>query len=183
MATLFLALAAGCAPGPIGAEFGSDFNPIPAGGSFAMDSAYIAPGDGVGGLISQSLGVVDPDGAPANGIQVEILSSWGGAYLVPEGAVHILTDYEDSCAGSDTESCNAWFDVEGQRFIEFGGGFEEVADFRPTYMSGVTDNRGQLTFYMFVDSAPLDSDGAATAFTVYVDIGVKNEIVEFSFTE
>jgi hypothetical protein len=181
MFALILAFATGCAPPPIAAEYLSTLV-VPEGGSFTMDSAYTTPGDGIGLLVENSVMVLDPDDLPSPGIQVDVVSGWSGAYVIPEGAVRVVADYQVGCEGSDDESCQAFFDAGNQQYVEFAGEYDEVEDFRPTYMSDTTDNRGFMTFYTFIDSVPTsEEDGTPESITVYVSIGVDDGTVTYSF--
>lgn len=172
---LLLALT-GCSPGPLIAPFESSVG-VPEDVEFSYDQGYVNPGDGVGGLFFGRANVTGPDGLPLNGVKVEVMSGWTGAYLIPEGAVTIIDDYEEACVGTGADDpCHAYFDVEGQTYVEFAGDFEDIGDFRPTYMSGATDEHGNLPIYVFVDSIPITSDGEGAPIPIYVDI-----LVDFAF--
>ena len=176
-----LLLTIGCAPGPIGAEAGSTItiNETFEDGIY-MEAEYAVPGDGIGLLLLQEAVVVDPEGLAANGIQVEVISGFSGAYVVAEGAVKLITDYEANCDLSE-EDCAAWFDVQNEQYVEFSGEYETVGDFRPGYMSGVTNARGVMPFYVFIDSQPLDADFEPLPISVYASIGVATASLSYEF--
>lgn len=179
------ALLTGCAPGPIAAPYGSSLQ-MPTDIEFGMDAAYEAAGDLTGGLFYAYIGVLGPDGLPLNGIQVEVTSGWTGAYLIAEKAVRVVDDYETDCQqGMDDGSldpadpCYAWFDTEGEEFVEFSGDYTELGGFGPTYMSAPSDNRGLLPIYVFVDSVAY-SDGAALNIPIFASIGVETQSFQLS---
>lgn len=175
---LLLAALTGCAPGPIAAPYGSSLV-MPSDVDFSFDQAYSDSGDLTGGLFYTYIGVMGPDGLPLNGIQVEITSGWTGAYLIAERAVRVVDDYEQDCTTNPPDDpedpCYAWFDVEGQEFVEFAGDYAELGGFGPTYMSATTDNRGLLPVYVFIDSVPVDSDGEAVSVPIFASIGIETE--------
>ncbi len=167
---------AGCAPGPIAAPYGSQLV-MPEDISFAVDSSWTTPGDQVGGLFYTYIGVLGPDGEPLNDIQIEVTSGWTGAYLIAEQAVRVVDGYETNCATNPptdpTDPCYAWFDVEGQQYIEFSGDYAELGGFQPTYMSAATDNRGILPVYVFVDSVGVDSSDSPVNIPIFASIGTE----------
>lgn len=180
-------LLVGCAPGPIAAPYGSSLV-MPDDIEFGFDNAYSAAGDLTGGLFYTYIGVLGPDdgtafgGEPLNGIQVEITSGWTGAYLIAEKAVRVVSDYEDVCRSGiedgslePDDPCYAWFDTEGQEFVEFAGDYSELGGFGPTYMSAPTDNRGILPLYVFVDSVSTDSTGEAVNIPIFASIGTETQ--------
>jgi hypothetical protein len=173
MTALLLALA-GCAPGPLDAPWGSTIE-VPGDVVFSMDAGLVSPGDGYGHMFIADFYVHGPDynqrDVPWNGIKVEILSGWTGAYVVPEEAVTIVTSYEEACAGAPVDdACHVYFDDENEYWVEFAGDYEDLGDFRPTYYSGATDNHGRLRTYVFVDSVPLDGNGSPVAIPMYASI-------------
>ncbi len=178
----FAALLAGCAPGPIAAPYGSSLV-MPEDIEFGDDMAYAQAGDLTGGLFYTYIGVLGPDGLPLNGIQVEITSGWTGAYLIAEKAVRVVDTYEQDCnplPEDTTDPCYAWFDTEGQEFVEFAGDYTELGGFGPTYMSAPTDNRGLLPVYVFVDSIALDSTGEAVNIPIFASIGLETQSFQLS---
>lgn len=168
---LLLALI-GCSSEPVTAPFGSSVG-VPDDIEFSFDNAYVAAGDGVGSMFFGRVNVVDPNGYPLNNVRVEVFSGWTGAYLIPEGAVTIIDDYETDCVGTgEDDPCHAYFDVEGEQYVEFSGDYEDIGDFRPTFMSAPTDEHGNLMVYVFVDTVPITSDGEGAPIPIYVDIAV-----------
>ena len=170
MTQLLVLLLAGCNPGPINAPYGYSLN-LPVDLTFGMDAGFVAPGDGIGMLAMGDVGVWDADGYPANGIKVEILSGWYGAYIIPEEAVTILTSFEEGCATAATDDiCHAYFDPENGTYVEFTGNYESINEFHPNYYSGATDHNGVLRFYVLVDSVPIDQDGSPVSVPIYITI-------------
>jgi hypothetical protein len=188
-ALLLLALAA-CDAGPIGAPYGAKVV-VPESPTYSLDSAYADPGDGAGQLYFGTIMVLAPPSyangsdVPLSGVRINLVSNFTGAYLIPEGAVKIVNDLDESCdnGASTDEACAAWYDTEGERYFEFSGEYEEVGDIRPGYLQAVTDNRGLLNFYVFIDSAPTDDEGGQMPFSVYVDIGVDSDSITFEPSE
>jgi hypothetical protein len=187
MLSLSLLTLVACVTEPVGAPYGAQVV-VPDSPTYALEAAYATAGDGAGQLYFGTIMVLGPaqfgGGAtdvPLNNIRVNLVSNWTGAYLVPEGAVKSVNDLDEACEGgaSTDESCAAWYDTEGERYFELSGEYEAVDDIRPTYLQAVTDNRGLLNFYVFVDSAPSDSDGTSMPFSVYVDIGVDSDSITF----
>lgn len=184
LALVGASLLVGCAPGPIAAPYGSSLV-MPEDIEFGFDNAYSTAGDLTGGLFFTYIGVLGPDdgsafaGEPLNGIQVEITSGWTGAYLIAEKAVRVVDDYEAACTENPPDDpedpCYAWFDTEGQEFIEFAGDYSELGGFGPTYMSAPTDNRGILPLYIFVDSVSTDSTGEVVNIPIFASIGTETQ--------
>lgn len=176
-----LLLTLACAPGPLGAEYGSEVTLLdPTLDHIYVGAEYAVPGDGIGLLLFQEAMVVDPEGLASNGVQVEIISGWSGAYVVSEGAVKLMTDFEADCDPTEL-ACAVWFDVQGEQYVEFAGEYESVEEFRPTYMSGVTNARGLMPFYVFIDSVPFDEELAPTAISLYASIGVSTASLSYEF--
>lgn len=174
MNVLLLLALAGCAPGPLDAPFGSSLT-VPGDLEFSMDAGLVVPGDGYGHLFITDFYVTGEDAngftAPLNGIRVELLSGWTGAYVIPEEAVTIVTSYEEACATApEDDACHIYFDDENDFWVEFAGDYEDIGDFRPTYFAGPTDNNGRLRAYMFIDSVPLGGDGTPVAINVFASI-------------
>lgn len=184
MSFLLVLTIIGCGGGPYAAPYGAEVLGPEGDLSLSYDAGYAVPGDGYGALLRAAAFVHDPSDTlhgdlPLNDIKVEVTSGWTGAYLLPEAAVLVVDDYEQECDTSgatadETDPCHAWFDAEGEQYIEFGGDYTELGDFRPTYLSAPTDNRGILNFYVFVDSAPLDTNGVPVDIPVFIDIGVSS---------
>lgn len=181
MNALMWMVLAGCS-GPYSAPMDADFSYYPADMQVLLTPNE--PFDGFGVLKKLALQVVGPDhrndaagtSLPLSNVEVEIISSFDAAYLVPEGAVLTYTDFEEACgAGAGSEGCSAWFDTESQSYVMFAGidslsdlsGSSTPPGFGPTYMSGVTDERGILDFYLFVDALP----EAGESFDIYMSIG------------
>jgi hypothetical protein len=184
----FLALHAllACSSAPVGAPYGAELV-VPDSPTYSLEAAYATAGDGAGQLYYGTVMVLAPPSynngtaLPIQGIRVDLLSGWTGAYLVPEGVVKVVNDLDEACEGgaSEDEACEAWYDTDGERYFELSGEYEDVDDIRPNFMQSVTNNRGMLNFYVFVDSSPTDDEGASMPFSVYVDIGVDSDSITF----
>lgn len=191
MTALLLLSLLGCSAGPIGAPYGSTLDLTNLDNVyFALDAGLLEPSDQRGALIKLEALVTVPgsysDPVPGNGIRVEVSSGWSEAYLLPESAVRVVDDFEVECdesgASSDPEDpCYAWFDNNNEVWVEFGGDYTDLENFRPTYFQGVTDARGTMGFYVFIDSVPVDADGEPVDFSVYGTINVDDDSVTFSF--
>ncbi len=170
-----------CANEPIGAEYGSQVI-VPQDVEYSMDAALNIPEDRAGMLSYGYISVVDPVGDPVPGVRVELISGWSGAYIIPDGAVRIVNDLDEACdAGASTdEECLAWYDTEGERYFEWSGEYEDVNTIRPNYVQTVTNNRGLVPFFVFLNSAPVDGEGAPQPFAVFASIAVDTD--SFSFT-
>lgn len=180
--TLLLAPLLACsAPGPIGAEYGSQII-VPTDVDYVLDDGLATPDDQAGMLSYGYVTVLNPEGDPAPGIRVELISGWTGAYLIPAGAVRIVNDLDEACDGgsSPSEACQAWYDSAGDRYFEWSGEFEDVDSIRPNYVQAVTDNRGLVPFYVFVNSAPLGDEGDPQSFSVFASIGVDTDSFTFN---
>lgn len=177
-----LTLATACAPGPLAAPSGYTVEVPSEVQGFILDAAYISPGDGVGLLVLENALVLDEEGIPANGIRVEVVSGWSGAYVISESAVKIVSDLQEECDADPTvEGCEVWYDANGDQHVEFSGEYLNVDDFRPTYLAGVSDNNGQMPFYVFIDSVPIDENGEPLAIPMYASIGVSVATFDYEF--
>jgi hypothetical protein len=186
--SLFVLFAIGCAAGPYGAPAGSTIQVSAANfdtEGYVFDGAYNDPDDGIGLLIREFAIVTLPATenypyeTPGNDIRVEITSGWSAAYVLPATAIETVTTYSDGCEGDRSEECAAWFDIGTESYVEFSGEYKDLGGLRPTYMSGGTDNRGILDFYVFIDSVPVDDEGEVITIPLYASIGV--DIVSWSY--
>ena len=119
---------------------------------------------------------------PLPNTRVEITSSFGGVYLIPQQAVEVvsypslpggITSQEDVKASCTDENGNyamnedwcAWYwDTESQTFYQFAGTYADAYDydtadgfywFAPTHMVAETDSRGLVRAYMLIDVMPV----------------------------
>lgn len=183
-----LALSVGCASGPYDAPVGAELTYM--NGSeqgFVFDVNYNDPEDNIGLLIREQVMVTNQvaevsSGAtrelPLNNILVELTSGWSAAYIIPTTAV-VMGHEDASCVGES--DCNEWFDMGDGRYIEFTGEYGDLATMRPTYMSGGTNGRGLLEFYVFIDSIPYDDDGEVIPIPLYASIGVDTASWSYNF--
>ncbi len=180
MTLLLLPLVIGCDPGPLGAPDGSSIV-VSASDGLIFDLAYNTPNDGIGMLVAERAIVFDPDGSPLNGIFTEITSGWNNAYLLPAGAVLYVDDAEAGCEGDASDECAVWFDSATERYVEFASEYEDLGSMKPTYMSDATDNRGILSFYVFIDSVPSDDTGEVIPIPFFANIGVAMDTWSYDF--
>jgi hypothetical protein len=182
-------LAVGCTPEPMGAPAGSELTLI-GEGIGVVETQQVVAADGMGILRTFQAYVEGPPDEndisyPLNNTQVEVLSTWYGAYVVAEGAVKMVDEFSDRCEELEAEGaveaeCAVWYNVDGEQYVEFAGEYQSADEFSPTYMSGVTDGRGVMSFYVFIDSVPFDENGEVLDFSVYGTIGVDDASVEMS---
>lgn len=182
---LLLALATGCDGGPYGAPYGA-YLEVPGDQGLIFDMAYSDPSDGIGLLALEQVRVVIDSEAndrtePLNDIVVEITSGWADTYVVPAGAVTMVDSFAEACEGDASPECGYWYDSDSEQFVEFAGEYEDLGGLRPTYMSGVTNERGVLEFYVFFDSIPVDEDGEVIPIPLYASIGVDTEPWSYDF--
>ncbi|MFZ5475345.1 MAG: hypothetical protein ACOZNI_01110 [Myxococcota bacterium] len=183
-------LALACTPGPMGAPLGSTVE-IHGEGLGVVDLSTMYTQDGVGLLKSFYAIVWGPEdtssdqSSPLPGVQVEILSTWIGAYVVAEGAVQEVDDFSDRCEEIDNADaeCAVWYSVNGERYVEFAGEYQNVDEFRPTYMAGVTDARGVMPFYLFIDALAFDDNDEPVDFQLYGTIGVAEDVFDLEWAQ
>ncbi len=199
ISTLFLA--AGCADGPYSAPAWASIV-VPDAITLGSSDAYLEQ-DNTGSLIIADVAVVDEEtGEPMNGIEVEVLTSWSGVYLLPEAAIKMVdypaapdgvSSWEDVSNLCDTDQdgyidadaedwCSWYWDLETGSFYQFGSDYADAEDYRPTYLISGTDNRGLLRFYVYVDSLPYEAGGEETASfgsaNIYASIRVSSDSFE-----
>jgi hypothetical protein len=121
---------------------------------------------------------------PLPNTRVEITSSFGGVYLIPQQAVEVVSypglpggissqeDVKAACTDANgdyamNEDWCAWYwDTESQTFYQFAGTYADAYEydtadgfywFAPTHMVAETDNRGLVRAYMLIDVMPVAS--------------------------
>jgi hypothetical protein len=138
-------------------------------------------------LIADILVYNEDDGFPMDNIQVEVMSNWYGAYLIPQWAVKQV-DYPEVPGDADCDSngdgiidsdapdeCTWVWDVETSTYVEFAVDIAE--GYQPTYLVAPTDHRGLLRVYVYIDSMPSTVDtGTGNETTSYSDISVSASI-------
>jgi hypothetical protein len=182
----------GCVEGGIEAPFSAKIV-APSDVTIAWDSSYNDVHDQVGVVVMGDLMVYDSEtDLPLEQIEVEMLSNWGGVYLIPAEAVQLVgypeasvdpTDQDairDACTDadgnfkSDPEWCAWYWDTETQQYYQIGGQYISTANnYSPNYFVGRTNNRGILEFYLYVDALPGGGEGYGAA-SVSASIGVDN---------
>jgi|GEM_PF-2005594 len=138
-------------------------------------------------LIADVLVYNEDDGLPMDNIQVEVMSNWHGAYLVPQWAVKQVDypgapNYDDCDADGDgaidadaPDECAWVWDIEASTYVEFAVDIAE--GYQPTYLVAPTDHRGLLRVYVYIDSMPtvVSSDGNAES-SSYGDVSISASI-------
>jgi hypothetical protein len=175
--------AVGCVNGPIDAPFGSTVE-VPEGVTVIWDDAYNGVGDDIGALTFFDVMVFDPEGFPLEGALVEVNSNSGGVYIIPAEAIRTVDapaapediaaacEDEDGNYTGDDDAC-AWnYDTVSGTYFQFGSGYADAEGYAPTYQRDVTDGRGILRVYGYIDALGVDSDGNWGAAQITVSIGV-----------
>lgn len=139
-------------------------------------------------LIVDVLVYNEDDGMPMDNIQVEVMSNWYGAYLIPQWAVKQVDypgapDYSDCDSDGDgmidadaPDECAWVWDVESSTYVEFAVDIAE--GYQPTYLVAPTDHRGLLRVYVYIDSMPatVDTSTGEESSTSYSDIAISASI-------
>ena len=171
-------------------------------------SSYNAQHDQLGQVLQGYLMVYDTEenNMPLESIEVEMLSGYGGVYMIPAEAVKLVgypeasvdpTDQaaiQDACTDengnfkSDPEWCAWYWDTETQQYYEISGQYVATSsNYSPNYFVGRTDGRGLLDYYIYVDAMPQYGDsGSETRFgsvQITVSIGVDTETFEIRTAE
>jgi len=131
----------------------------------AWNQAYNDTEDGIGALVLLDLLVYDSDsGDPMDNIRVEVMSLWGGIYLIPQTAVKIVpppselavsecdTDGDGAIDADAPDACSWNWDTSGDQYFELGSDFADA--YSPNLMYGATDEHGLLRVWVYVDSMP-----------------------------
>ncbi|MEE2749982.1 MAG: hypothetical protein VX519_01020 [Myxococcota bacterium] len=160
----------------------------------AWSYAYNELDDGIGALIILDFFVFDGNtGLPMDNIEVELLTNWGGAYLIPQTAVKIVPPPEelspeecdanvDGQIDEDAPDACSWnWDTSGNQYFEMATEFADA--YKPNYMLAGTDEHGVLRAWTYIDSLPVshgDADGnyEFDGFVVWASIGHMNADVE-----
>jgi len=137
---------------------------------------------------------------PLPNTRVEITSSYGGVYIIPQQAVEVvsypslpggITSQEDvkaACTDANgnyamNEDWCAWYwDTDSQTFYQFAGTYADAYEydtadgfywFAPTHMVAETDNRGLVRAYMLIDVMPVSTggEGAIEDVSILASIG------------
>ncbi len=153
----------------------------------AWSSAYNALEDGIGVLAPvDALVVSDVDGLPIPFVQLEIISGYGGVYLLPEAAIQEVDPPDPSAAGSncdpsaenyDVENC-PWYDEDSEIYFELSSSYDGY--YKPNYLLMSTDNRGLGRLWLYIDALPETDEGAFSDVTVSVSTGYDTEGVLIS---
>lgn len=130
--------------------------------------------------------------------QVEITSSYGGVYLIPQEAVGMVnppgvpdgissaSDVEAACSDENgdfalNEDWCAWYwDSENATFYQFNGTYADLFEedeegntyfYAPTYMVTQTNNSGLVRIYALVDSMPQE-EAAEDETAAFQDVSI-----------
>ena len=106
-----------------------------------------------------------------NNIEVQIVTAWLGAYLLPEEAVPEVTEFAEACEDDFTDDCKIFFGKNGESYAELSAVYNYLDDMRPNVMLGATNSRGILPYYIFFDSLPSAGGGFDVQFSIGVDNG------------
>ena len=149
--------------------------------SWDVTQAYNAIDVGYGLMLLFSFAVRDAENYdfPVNNVQVEVLSSFPGAYLLPQAAIQADTSVPDGCAQGfyPPDECALWFGDQGTEFSEIADGYVDIDHYHPTYMATTTDRRGLGYAGLFIDTG-LDDGGS---FELYFSVGVADASTEITF--
>jgi hypothetical protein len=149
----------------------------------AWSTAYNGLEDGIGILAPVDALVVDGDGRPLPYIQLEVISGYGGVYLLPEAAIQEVDPPNPETAGSncdpkaaeyDVENC-PWYDESSEVYFELSSAYDGY--YKPNYLLMATDNRGIGRFWMYIDSMPQSDEGSWVDVSVSVGTGYQSELV------
>ena len=138
---------------------------------------------------------------PLPNTRVEVTSSYGGIYLIPQQAVEVVSypslpggitsqdDVKAACTDANgnyamNEDWCAWYwDTESQTFYQFAGTYADAYEydtadgfywFAPTHMVAETDNRGLVRGYLLIDVMPTNETAAEATIqdvTIMASIG------------
>lgn len=181
-----------CSEGPFDPPYDATIGSTTAGLTVIYNSAVTAE-DGFG-LVYHNQAVVKSEdeygrNLPLENIAVDVYSYWAGTYLLPAEAISKVEDFSVACAEGEgdekfQEMCEVLLKDADQQFFELTGYYplavedtgSDAASYRPNYFRGVTDNRGIVDFYLFIDSTP----GASTDFGVEMSISSDQAVLIIS---
>lgn len=143
--------------------------------------------------------VLDPEGLPMENVQVEISTSYGGVYIVPQESIELVgypsvpegitsqQDVKDYCVDDNgnytlVEDWCAWYwDSVTDQYYSFAGTYADnytptdsgdLYWFAPTYVTATTNGRGLYRGYLLIDTLPALGDEAYADVVITVSIGV-----------
>jgi hypothetical protein len=158
--------------------------------------------------IIMNFAVTDSAGFPLENIAVDVLSGWGGVYLLPEEAVELvgypgvpdniqnIDDVREACQDESgnyalVEDWCAWFwDAGTNQFYSFSGTYADNFSytdsggfyyFAPNFATIQTNRYGIATVVAFVDFAPTDGTSFGTV-ELPVSIGLVSGTASIAFT-
>lgn len=97
---------------------------------------------------------------PVDGVSLSLQSQSDTICIIPAGAVELVDDVVDACLEDRTiDGCDQYFfDTKGQQFFQIADTYTDLGDaggpFCPNYVTGPTNERGILEFYIFIDTGP-----------------------------
>jgi hypothetical protein len=192
-----LLLSMGCSSSIVQAPFGSSVV-VPSNIQINWTDAY-NDYDLAGVVQLFDVQVLDPDGLPMENVQVEISTSYGGVYIVPQESIELVgypsvpegitsqSDVRDACVDANgnytlNEDWCAWYwDTVTDQYYSFAGTYAdnftytdsgELYWFAPTYVSASTNGRGIFRGYLLIDTLPDIGDGGYADVIITVSIGV-----------
>ena len=195
--TAALLLSMGCSTGVVQAPYGSSVV-VPESIEINWTEAYNEY-DLAGIVQLFDVIVLDPDGLPLENAQLEISSSYGGVYIVPQESIELVgypsvpegitsqDDVRDYCVDDNgnytlVEDWCAWYwDTVTDQYYSFAGTYADnytytdsgnLYWFAPTYVNASTDGRGIYRAYLLIDTLPSAGEGTFSEVIITVNIGV-----------
>ena len=194
--TAMMLLSMGCSSGIIDAPYGSSVI-TPSSMEINWTDAY-NDYDLAGVVQLFDIQVLDPAGVPLENTRVEVSTSFGGVYIVPQESIELTgypsvpegitsqQDVRDYCVDENgnytlVEDWCAWYwDTVNDQYYSFSGTYAdnytdtdsgELYWFAPTYVNASTDNRGLFRGYLLVDTLP-QTDTTYSKVVITASIGV-----------
>ncbi|MDG1483022.1 MAG: hypothetical protein P8R54_25755 [Myxococcota bacterium] len=143
--------------------------------------------------------VLDPEGLPMENVQVEISTSYGGVYIVPQESIELVgypsvpeginsqADVREYCSDDQgnytlVEDWCAWYwDSVTDQYYSFAGTYADnftsldsgdLYWYAPTYVDASTNSRGLYRGYLLIDTLPDLGAGSYADVVITVSIGV-----------
>jgi hypothetical protein len=175
-------LSLGCVEGGIPAPYTAQLS-VPEDMQISWSDDYNDLHDKIGVVVMGEIMVYDAqENMPLEHIEVEMVSAWGGVYMIPAEAVKLVSYPEttvdpndkdairNACTDDDgnfksePEWCAWYWDTESGQYYQIGGQYISTdSNYSPNYFIGKTNNRGLLKFYLYVDAMP-SVGGASTGY-------------------
>ena len=187
----------GCSSGVVQAPYGSTVN-VPGNIQISWTEAY-NDYDLAGVVQLFDIQVLDPEGLPLENVELEVSTSYGGVYIVPQESIELMgypsvpegitsqDDVRDYCVDDNgnytlVEDWCAWYwDTVTDQYYSFAGTYADnytVLDsgdlywFAPTYVTASTDGRGLFRGYLLIDTLQDFGDNVYADVVITATIGV-----------